>query len=65
VSGYARRKEREFTAEDLPFLWAPIHVAQKMGTRLGSSEVLLGSLSIIKARKLLNHAATHSALVPK
>jgi hypothetical protein len=53
---HARREEGASAPEALPVLRTTLHVAEEVGARLGSREVLLGSLPKIEATGALNHA---------
>ena len=53
---HARREEGASAAEAVPVLRTTLHVAKEVGARLGSREVLLGSLPKVEATGALNHA---------
>jgi len=57
-SMHARREEGASATEALSVLRTTLHVAKEVGARLGSREVLLGSLPKIEAIGALNHAAS-------
>jgi hypothetical protein len=57
-SMHARREEGASAPEALPVLRTTLHVAKEVGARLGSREVLLGSLPKIEAIGALKHAAS-------